>query len=71
MDNGTKVWFDTDAAATYTSSRRNEIREAAESGELRGYQRVRRGKWRFHREDLDAWVRGEAPAARPGKLVAA
>ena len=29
-----------------------------------------RGRWRIHRDDLDAWIRGEQPwAAKPLKRV--
>jgi excisionase family DNA binding protein len=38
------------------------LNRALRSGELRGYQRRFGGNWRIHRDDLDSWIRGEAPA---------
>ena len=32
----------------------------------RGYQRVKGGKWRIHRDDVDAWLRGEEAPAPAG-----
>lgn len=58
-----RVWFDTRLAADYIAASETEIREALETGAMRGYQRVRRGKWRIHRDDLDSWARGEDVAA--------
>lgn len=34
------------------------IRKALGTGELRGYQRVRRGKWLVKPEWMDAWIAG-------------
>lgn len=52
-------WMLTGEAAPYARCSEDEIRDALASGELRGSQRKPGGRWRIHRDDLDAWLRGE------------
>lgn len=60
------VWLSVAEAARYTKSAPDTVRRAAQREELRGVQRTApKGRWRFHRQDLDAWVRGERPRLRP------
>lgn len=54
-----RFWFDTLQAANHTGTHPQTIRKAAEAGELHGSQRATRGRWRFHRDCLDAWMLGE------------
>jgi excisionase family DNA binding protein len=60
----TSPWFNTAEAAEYAKTSVETIIQARERGDLLGYQRIYRGTWRFHEDDLDRWVRGE-PAASP------
>jgi excisionase family DNA binding protein len=53
------VWLTTKDAATYAKRSTAFITRALRSGELRGNQPGRKGTWLVHREDLDAWIRGE------------
>lgn len=54
-----KAWFSSAEAAVYTGYSPRTIEHAVQHGQLRSAQRVPRGPRRFHRDDLDAWVRGE------------
>lgn len=47
---------------------KSEVFAALTDGRLRGYQRSKGGRWRVHVEDVDAWLRGEAPATDGPKL---
>jgi excisionase family DNA binding protein len=60
-------WYNLPDAATYAAGASSDtIGDALRSGELRGYQAAAGGKWRIHRDDLDAWIRGEiAPVEVP------
>lgn len=55
-----RIWFNTDQAAEYTGYHPTTVRGALQSGELSGTQRKKNGRWRMHRDQLDAWLRGEA-----------
>lgn len=65
VDPTRKSWFTTAEAADYTGYSVSSLERAVASGELEFSQRRPRGPRRFHRNDLDAFVRGEpaAPAA--------
>lgn len=54
-----RIWLDSQQAAEYAGRHHESIRAACASGELHGTQRVVRGKWRIHRDCLDAWMLGE------------
>lgn len=55
-----KRWYDVADAATYTSFSQHYIRDAANTGKLKGYRQGggRSGHWRFLAEDLDLFVKG-------------
>lgn len=53
-----RVWLNIDEASQRTGVCKTELYEAAGSRELIGYQRTKNAKWRFHIDDLDAWMRG-------------
>lgn len=55
-----RIWFNTAQAAEYTGYHATTVRGALEAGELVGSQRKKNGRWRIHRDQLDAWLRGEA-----------
>lgn len=55
-------WFTVHETVQYARSSRTEVHAALRSGELRGYQTTANGKYRIHRDDVDAWVRGMPPA---------
>lgn len=59
-----RIWHDTNSAAAYAGHHRQTIADALRDGSLKGAQRVPNGRWRIHRDDLDAWLRGEKPQAR-------
>lgn len=46
----------------YARMGRSEILAALNDGSLRGHQTKAGGRWRVHRDDIDAWLRGEPPA---------
>lgn len=52
-------WLTTAEAAQYAKRSRDGIARALRSGELRGNQPGRKGSWLIHRDDLDAFIRGE------------
>lgn len=52
-------WHNVAQAHDYTGRGIDRIREALRSGELRGYQSGKGGRWRVETADLDAWMRGE------------
>lgn len=54
-------WLLAGDAATRARCGRREIIAALNDGSLRGYQRRAGGTWRIHVDDLDAWLRGQAP----------
>lgn len=49
-------WATTRQAATQAGRHPDTVRAAAESGELHGHQRARRGRWTFAEAAVDAWV---------------
>lgn len=57
-----KAWFTTTEASRYTGASVSTLERGVAAGELPFSQRQARGTRRFHRDDLDAWVRGELPA---------
>lgn len=65
FDPTTKAWFSTAEAVIYTGYSQATLERAVAAGELPFSQRKTGGPRRFHRTDLDAFVRGEpvAPAA--------
>jgi hypothetical protein len=71
-------WMSTQQVAAYAGRHFKTVRLAAaeyvSSGGrcgLKGGQRGTNCSWRFHREDVDRWIRGEAPARGGRRLSAA
>lgn len=63
-------WLTAREAAEYSRRSAGTINKALRDGSLRGSQKVRGGDWRIHRDDLDAWIRGElAPVIVPAKVT--
>lgn len=58
------------AQRSYETVRRAAVECQRSSGErgLKGAQRDVNATWRFHVEDVDRWVAGEAPVAPARKL---
>ncbi|HEY0889911.1 MAG TPA: helix-turn-helix domain-containing protein [Nocardioides sp.] len=54
-----RFWHSTHTAAAHSGFHPQTVRKACESGELHGSQRTKGGRWRIHRDCLDAWLRGE------------
>jgi excisionase family DNA binding protein len=59
-DSDRRVWFDTRQAAERCGVHRETLLVALQTGDLRGTQRVKGGRWRLHLDDLDAWLREAA-----------
>lgn len=53
-----RVWFTAPQAAEYAGCHVRTLQSALQAGELTGSQRVTGGRWRIHRDDIDAWLRG-------------
>lgn len=62
-------WLTVPEAAAYTRKSNTKISEVLRSGELRGSQTCRGGTWTIHRDDLDAWLRGERADAEPARVT--
>jgi excisionase family DNA binding protein len=58
-------WLTQKQAVAYSQRSERTINEALRNGELRGHQRGRGCNWLIHRDDLDAWIRGEIASAEP------
>lgn len=60
-----RLWFTTSQAADYAGCHQVTVADACRSGALRAGQPggAGRGRWRIHRDDLDAWLRGERVAS--------
>ena len=56
-------WLLPKEVATYTRADLSDVYTALKTGELVGYRRGEQGRWRIHRDDADAWARGELGAA--------
>jgi excisionase family DNA binding protein len=55
------LWFDVAGAAEYAATTPDAIRCAEKRGHLRGHRAETGRRLRFHRDDLERWIRGEAP----------
>lgn len=55
------TWFTVHEAATYARRHYKTVLYALQEGSLKGSQRGARRRWSVHRDDLDRWIRGEAP----------
>ncbi|EFQ84688.1 DNA binding domain, excisionase family [Aeromicrobium marinum DSM 15272] len=54
-----RTWFSTAQAAQHSGWSSKTVLRALRDGTLAGSQRMAGGRWRIHRDDLDAWLRGE------------
>lgn len=64
-DLNARIWFTTGQAADYAGCNIQTVAEACREGKLRAGQPFggAGGRWRIHRDDLDAWLRGETRVA--------
>jgi excisionase family DNA binding protein len=53
-----RIWFNTTQAAAYGDRHPVTVRRALEAGVLHGGQTKAGGRWRIHRDCLDAWLLG-------------
>lgn len=54
-------WMTVAEVKDYGRIGRSDILAALNDGSLRGHQVKAGGRWRVHRDDVDAWLRGEQP----------
>lgn len=54
-----RIWFTTQQAADHIGLHRDTVLKALEAAELHGAQPKKRGRWRIHRDCLDAWAFGQ------------
>lgn len=54
-----RLWLNTTQAAEIADRHVDTVLVALQTGELDGGQRKKGGRWRIHRDCLDAWLRGE------------
>lgn len=64
-------WMTLPEVQAYARSGRVELLAALADGSLRGHQRKAGGRWRVHRDDVDAWLRSEPAAPLPKTRKAA
>lgn len=70
-------WMTLDEASSYARRSRETLRRAAvecqRKGDrgLKGHQPKPHACWRFQRDDVDRWIRGEAPRGTNRRLHAA
>jgi hypothetical protein len=57
-------WFTVKTAIPYSHRSGGLITRALREGTLRGSQTKANGTWLIHRDDLDAWLRGEVAEVR-------
>ena len=62
-------WLTAAESAQYSRRSVSTINNALRDGSLRGYQPKKNGTWRIHRDDLDAWMRGERADATPARIA--
>ncbi len=60
IDLNARIWHTTNTAAEYADCHPQTVLAALRAGELKGSQRKANGRWRIHREALDAWLGGAA-----------
>jgi excisionase family DNA binding protein len=64
-DPSVQRWFTAAEAAIYARMSRQVLLRFARDGRLKGEQvSGRNGTWRFHRDDLDAFLRGDRISRR-------
>lgn len=62
-------WLTAAQAVAYSHKSLNTINKALRDGSLKGSQTKRFGTWSIHRDDLDAWLRGERADVRPARIT--
>lgn len=63
-------WLLVPEVMRYARVGNRDVLGALGDGSLRGHQVKAGGKWRIHRDDVDAWLRGEQPAvAEPPRFT--
>ena len=62
-------WLTAKEAAVYARKGRKYFLELARKKRVKGYQQCANGEWLFHRDDLDAYIKGQKP--KPNRLRAA
>lgn len=62
-------WMTVPEVAAYARSSRTEVLEALTDESLRGSQVKPGGKWRVHRDDVDAWLRGLPAVSSPAPIT--
>jgi excisionase family DNA binding protein len=62
-------WHTREEAAHRARVGPDQIGDALRSGELRGYQSGKGGRWRIHRDDIDAWITGEIADVQVPKIT--
>jgi excisionase family DNA binding protein len=66
VNSHTRMFFGVDEAAFVSGISQRQLFRALKSGELRAAWAS--GRWRIHRDDLEAFGRGEPMPARPTSL---
>jgi excisionase family DNA binding protein len=59
-DVASRIWYDTKQAGQYSGWSSKTVVRALRDGSLKGHQTSAGHRWRIHRDDLDAWLRGES-----------
>lgn len=55
-----RIWHSTTTGSEHVGCHVQTVLKACESGELHGTQRKPKGRWRIHRDCLNAWAAGES-----------
>lgn len=64
-----RVWMSITEVVGYSGVNSSTVGDALRDGSLRGWQVVRGGKWRVHRDDVDAWLRGLPPVSEAPRVT--
>lgn len=56
LDLNQRIWHDTLSASEYADCSAETVRRALQDGTLTGHKPF--GRWRIHRDALDAWLGG-------------
>lgn len=62
-------WLTAAQAVDYSHKSLNTINNALRDGSLVGSQTKRYGTWSIHRDNLDAWLRGERAEVKPPRVT--
>lgn len=64
-------WLTPKQVAAYSRRSRTQVHTALRARELVGYQSKPNGSWTIHRDDVDAWIKGEIAPAQPTPVTRA